>query len=110
MAIYKLLLTDTVDANGARGFPRLLEASKLGWLAEHCHRLTAWLCRRGNPSAGNSPPLRAMLDDALEIAVPVPPHVKDSLVYDLTGVRSPRPVRIVFCFDSPNKGGSAAEV
>lgn len=104
MAIYKLLLADTVGADGTRGFPRLLEVKKLGWLAERCTQLVGRLCRRAVPSPANSPPLQAMLDGSFEIAVPVPPHVKDSLVYDLTGVRSPRPVRIVFCFDGHGKG------
>lgn len=100
MAIYKLILADTPGVEGTRGYPRLLEVKKLGRLAEVKYRLGLWLKKGGKtPPTAADPPLKEMLDGSFEIAVPVPPHVKDSLVYDLIGVRMNRPVRIVFCFD-----------
>jgi len=104
MAIYKLLLADTTGVHGAKEFPRLLEVKKLGWLSERWCRLCGWLGRRENPSPDDES-VKALLDGSFEIAVPVPPHVKDSLVYDLTGVRSTQPVKIVFCFDNRARTG-----
>ena len=101
MAIYKLILTDTPGPEGARGYPRLLEVKKMGWLASAWYSLVNRSPRRRpRPPTAADAPLTELLDGTFEIAVPVPPHVKDSLVYDLIGVRMNRPVRIVFCFDA----------